>query len=59
MIFVTCTLQAHAEREESYYTLQVHRHALKSDKYNLVEHEREHNRLQQIGSQTDSLDVYA
>lgn len=51
--------KTHAQREESYYTLQVHRHALKSDKHNLIEHEREHNRLQQIGSHTDSIDVFA
>ncbi|XP_060559661.1 trichohyalin-like isoform X3 [Ruditapes philippinarum] len=42
--------KAHAQREESYYTLQVHRHALKADKHNLYEHDREHTRLQQIGT---------
>lgn len=39
--------------------LQKHRQILKSDKYNLQEHEREHTRLQRIGNRTDSMvDAY-
>ncbi|KAL4239220.1 hypothetical protein ACF0H5_000037 [Mactra antiquata] len=51
--------KTHAEREESYYTLQVHRHALKTDRYNLEEHDREHTRLQQIAGRHDTVDMVA
>ena len=49
----------HAQREESYYTLQAHRYGLNSDKLNLAEHDREHRRLLHVGRQTDMLQASA
>ena len=47
--------QTHAEREECYVTLQKHRVGLTTDKYNLEEHNREHERLVKIGQKTEQM----
>ncbi|XP_050408547.1 trichohyalin isoform X2 [Patella vulgata] len=47
----------HFKKEESYARLQKHRQNCQEDKYLLIEHEKEHNRLMRIGARTDSITV--
>lgn len=46
-------VQMHARREESYMQLQAHRHKMREDQHHLTEHEREHMRLQRIGTRSE------
>ncbi|CAH1793579.1 unnamed protein product [Owenia fusiformis] len=45
--------KVHAQREESYITLQKHRDFLREDKHLKEEHEREHARLLRLGNKSD------
>ena len=47
--------QVHASREECYEKLQRHRALLRTDRHNLGEHEREHERLIKIGQKTEAM----
>lgn len=47
--------KVHAQREESYVTLQKHRQVMREEQHFLKEHEREHLRLLRMGHRTEAI----